>query len=126
MGIIGCCLPVLRHPLQALWPRVFRTTRANDSAQSPYYYAGYKDHYEMSKLPSGKLGSKKGDTWHSVSVSGPETSRTHTRRASDEMGIINEFMGDSASHDTTDTTAEAAHDPQRNINKHTVVSVNRV
>lgn len=124
MGIIVCCLPVLRHPLQSLWPRVFRTTKGERSSQSPYYYPGFKDHYEMSKLPGSKVSSKKGDTWHSVSVTGPEFSRT--RRASDEMGIINEFMGDSASHDTIDPTPERAGDPQHNINKHTVVSVNRV
>ena len=90
MGIIGACLPILRQPLRAAFPRIFGTTPITSKPPRPYYDDRFTDEYVMQNFSGDKKNSGK-RTWHDVSVSGPELFKSSPRK-SDEMHIIHDGL----------------------------------
>lgn len=86
IGIIGACLPILRQPLRAAFPKIFGTAPATSRQRRYYEDDQFTDEYVLQNYSGDKKGGNK-RAWHDVSISGPEIFKS-VERKSDEMHII--------------------------------------
>ena len=120
MGIIGACLPVMRQPLRQYLPWLFGTSR-----DPGYVYSEdrFDNHYPLRDV-SDKPRDAGRETWHNVSITGPEACR-FTRKDSDELYIIDETV-ENADKESSKDSGSARSRQQTGIRRDVSVSVSRV
>lgn len=118
MGIIGACLPILRQPLRAAFPRIFGTEPATSKPR--YYDNRFENEYVLQNFSTDKKSSGK-RTWNDVSISGPELFKS-TPRKSDEMHIVH-YGADFDNHSGGSLNETTGSQAQRQIRKETSYSV---
>ena len=88
----GACLPPLKGPIKHYMPWLF----GRPAPSASYYYTNndaFPDQYALRNVGSKQKQSKEA-SWHTSSVSGPDTPRNQARR-SDELAMIEERAEDS-------------------------------
>ena len=120
MGIIGACLPVMRQPARQYLPWLFGTSK-----EPGYIYSEdrFDNPYPLRDL-SGREKDGGQDTWHKVSITGPDMYRS-TKRRSDELHIIKETMEDAENQSSGDSGSALSQLPT-GIRRDVSVHVSRV